>query len=64
MMLRQLVSEPVLPRERVVEVVAVPNSVAYNSRVHDRLRSLNMPRLTATFVGLLTIGRRRAHPDG
>ena len=29
------------------------------TRVRHRLESLGRPRLTATFVGLLTVGRRR-----
>ena len=34
-------------------------SAEFLTRVRDRLRSLGEPRLTATFVGRLTIGRRR-----
>lgn len=33
-------------------------SAEFLSRVRDRLESLGSPRLTATFVGLLTVGRR------
>lgn len=33
-------------------------SADFLSRVRDRLESLGSPRLTATFVGVLTIGRR------
>jgi hypothetical protein len=33
-------------------------SAGFLSRVRDRLESLGSPRLTATFVGVLTIGRR------
>jgi hypothetical protein len=32
-------------------------SAEFLSRVRDRLESLKVPQLTATFVGLLTIGR-------
>ncbi|MFG3255414.1 class I SAM-dependent methyltransferase [Streptomyces sp. NPDC048172] len=34
-------------------------SAEFLGRVRDRLDSLGSPRLTATFVGLLTVGRRR-----
>jgi len=36
-------------------------SAEFLRRVRNRLESLDVSRLTATFVGLLTIGRRKAH---
>lgn len=38
-------------------------SAEFLSRVRTRLRSHGSPRLTATFVGFLTIGRRRPSPQ-
>jgi len=38
-------------------------SADFPARVRNRLRSLGSPRLTATFVGFLTIGRRRPSPQ-
>ncbi|MDR3032505.1 MAG: class I SAM-dependent methyltransferase, partial [Kitasatospora sp.] len=37
-------------------------SADFLSRVADRLNALGSPEVTATFVGYLTVGRRRGHP--
>jgi protein-L-isoaspartate O-methyltransferase len=50
---------PLAERGLAVTAVEPGAGLAALTRVRHRLESLGRPRLTAAFVGLLTVGRRR-----
>ena len=48
-----------LGTQSVTQSLGEPQRTEFLTRVRHRLDSLGLPNLTATFVGCLTIGRRR-----